>query len=139
MSEMSRIELEFHDSKIVSVELAGEEIRIALEAYVHRWSKATGAWKGEGWSQPALISLTGTLDEAQRHGPAELDSGEVRAGEIVHSHLVPLPFRASGEATLRLELREGDVLDFAGRDLRIETTGEGRMIEALPDAFKPVG
>jgi hypothetical protein len=133
----TRTELEFHDSKILSVAQVGTSVQIALEGYVHRWSKATGAWKGEGWSQTVLITFTGTLDPAQEHGAAELDSGEIRAGEIEHSHLVPLPLDAAGSVTLRLELRDGDVLDFSGQDLKIAVTGDGSFIEALPDAFKP--
>jgi hypothetical protein len=33
----------------------------------------------------------------------------------------------------------GEVLEFSGSDLRVAETGEGRFVEKLPDAFKPVG
>ncbi|HXS99308.1 MAG TPA: hypothetical protein VN915_01390 [Elusimicrobiota bacterium] len=135
-----RRELEFHDSRIVSVALDGRAIRIALDAYVHHWDKSAGAWKGEGWRQPVLLSLTGELKPSQAAvAGAALETGEVQAGAVAHTHLIPLPLRATGPASVRLETMEGEVLDFAGRDLTIEATGEGTFVEKLPDAFKPVG
>jgi hypothetical protein len=135
-----RSELEFHDSRVVSVAQAGAAIQIVLDAYVHRWDKSAGAWKGEGWRQPVLVKITGELNPALPTGAGlMLDTGEIQAGEIAHSHLVPLPLNTTGPATLRLESMEGEVLEFSGRDLKIETTGEGAFVESLPDAFKPVG
>src|SRR6185312_12695519 len=134
-----RIELEFHASKIVSVAQDGPSIRIALDGYVHRWDKSSGAWKGEGWRQPVLLSLTGHLKPLPAASAGELETGELQAGEIAHTHLVPVPLITTGSATVRLETREGEVLDFSGRDLKIETAGEGRFVEKLPDVFKPVG
>lgn len=135
----TRVELEFHDSKIVSIAQAGDRIEISLDAYVHRWDKSSGAWKGEGWRQPVLLVLTGELKPSATPSAGVLETGELQAGEIDHAHLVPLPLRATGPATLRLETTDGAVFDFAGRDLTAETAGEGTFVEKLPDAFKPVG
>lgn len=137
---MARTELEFHDSRLVSVAQVDGSIHLALDAYVHRWDKSTGVWKGEGWGQPVLVTMTGELAPAQAALAAvELDTGEIQAGELAYTHLVPLPLDSKGPATLRLESKEGEVLEFSGRDLKIETIGDGAFIEKLPDAFKPVG
>lgn len=134
-----RVELEFHDSKIVSLSQAGGAIEIVLDAYVHRWDKSSGAWKGEGWRQPVLIAMTGALKLPPKLESDMLETGEISAGELTHTHLVPLPLDAKGPAALRLETMEGEVLEFSGRDISAATTGEGRFVERLPDAFKPVG
>lgn len=140
MASPPRSELEFHDSKIVSVAQVDGAIQIALDAYLHRWDKSTGVWKGEGWRQPVLITMTGTLSPAHASLAAvDLETGEIQAGEIAHTHLIPLPLSAAGPASVRLESTEGEVLEFSGRDLKIETIGEGRFVERLPDEFKPVG
>lgn len=133
-----RIELEFHDSKITSLSQAGGAIEIVLDAYVHRWDKSSGAWKGEGWRQPVLLSMTGELKLPPKLESDVLETGEI-SGAVAHTHLVPLPLNASGPATLRLETMEGEVLEFSGSDISAATTGEGRFVEKLPDAFKPVG
>jgi hypothetical protein len=134
-----RTELEFHDSKIVSMSQAGGAIEIALDGYVHRWDKSSGAWKGEGWRRPVLLAMTGELKLPPTLVSDVLETGEIQAGELTHTHLVALPFSAAGPATLRLETLEGEVLEFSGADLTIVTTGEGAFVEKLPDAFKPVG
>lgn len=135
-----RSELEFHDSRLISVAQVDGAIHVALDAYIHRWDKSTGVWKGEGWRQPVLVTLTGDLKPAQAAlAAAALETGEIQAGKIAHTHLIPLPLSAKGAATVRLETTDGEVLDFAGSDLKIEIIGDGRFVEKLPDAFKPVG
>jgi hypothetical protein len=134
-----RIELEFHDSEILSIAQVGTAIQINLDAYVHRWDKSSGAWKGEGWSQPVVITLAGELKPFPTLESKDLETGEIQAGETVHTHLVPLPFSAGGPVSLRLETMAGEVLEFSGQNLKVEATGEGRFVEKLPDAFKPVG
>ena len=133
-----RVELEFHDSKITSMSQAGGAIEIVLDAYVHRWDKSSGAWKGEGWRQPVLLTMTGALTLPPKLESDVLETGEI-SGAVAHTHLVPLPLGASGPASLRLETMAGEVLEFAGSDVKVEATGEGRFVERLPDAFKPVG
>src|ERR1700758_1450321 len=102
-----RRELEFHDSKSGSAPQAGDAIHIALDGYVHHWDKSSGAWKGEGWRRPVLISLKGAFAPAQGAvAGAALETGELQAGELAHTHLVPLPLSTTGPATLRLETTE---------------------------------
>jgi hypothetical protein len=42
-----------------------------------------------------------------------------------------------GLAELRLELDDGAVLDLRGDQIEIATTGEGRLVEDLPDDMLP--
>lgn len=131
--------IEFHDSTVLATVLEGTSLRISVDAYVHRWNQIDGRWKGTGRAQPVQLVLLKASSNAQLKCPADLDGGEVRAGQVTHSDLVPLPFDSSGPATLRLELKTGDVLEFEARNLVIEPTGEGRYVEDLPDEFMPSG
>jgi hypothetical protein len=132
-----RSAVEFHDSTVSAVRIEGTFVRISIDAYVHRWDRVDGRWKGTGWMQPIQIVLANASNEGQPECPVDLAGGEVRAGQIRHKNLVPLPFDSSGPATLRLELATGKVLDFNGRSLVIEPTGEGRYVEDLRDDFRP--
>lgn len=123
-----RSELEFHDSKILSVVQAGASIQIGIDGYIHRWDKADGVWKGEGWGQPVQITLTGELGSNVREHSMDLDGGTVWIGAVTHNNCIRLPFHAAGPAVLQLELKTGEALEF---------TGSGAFIEPLPDEFKP--
>jgi hypothetical protein len=133
-----RVELEFHDTEVEKISQDGPRIVIQLAAYVHHWSKASGAWKGEGWARPVRMSLVGTLDATQENDTGALETGELEAGKKSLLHMVPLPFSEPGKATLRLEFKSGVVLDFSGQDLQIEAVGEGKFLEKLPDEFAPL-
>lgn len=133
-----REELEFHDSAVTRIAQEGPRIVVELDAYVHRWDKSSGAWKGEGWRKPARITLSGTLENGQAEVAGILDTGELKAGDLELLHLLRVPVASKGPATLRLEFATGAVLDFTGQDAAAELTGEGSFVEALPDYFKPV-
>ena len=132
-----RSELEFHDSTILSIAQAGASIQIGIDGYIHRWDKASGVWKGEGWGQPVQITLTGALGSNVREYSKDLDGGSVRIGAVTHNNCIRLPFHSAGPAILQLELKTGEVLEFTGNDIKIEVTGSGSFIEPLPDDFKP--
>jgi hypothetical protein len=129
--------LEFHDSIISAIALEGTLVRIRLDAYVHRWDRVDGRWKGTGWKQPVQIRLVGPANPDKLDLPVGLAGGEVLVGQVTYQEPVPLPFTSSGPATLRLELVIGKVLDVSGHDLVIESIGEARYVEDLPDDFSP--
>jgi hypothetical protein len=132
-----RRSVEFHDSTISAIAREGTATRISLDAYVHRWDRVDGTWKGTGWTQPVQILLVEAANKRLPEPPVDLAGAEVRIGQLAHKDLLPLPFCSSGPATLRLELVTGEVLDLNGRNLIIEPIGEGRYVEDLPDDFRP--
>lgn len=134
---MLRNSVEFHDSIISSIGNEGGAIRLHLDAYVHRWQRVDGIWKGTGWMQPVQILIQGPAPVELPELPAELDSGEIVTAENTFTNLVPLPFSSAGPALLKLELKAGETFEFSGQDLVMAPTGDGRFVEDLPDDFQP--
>jgi hypothetical protein len=122
-----RSSVEFHDSTVSAITREGTSIRISVDAYVHRWDRVDGTWKGTGWIQPILIALVNASNETPLECPATLAGGEILAGQVTYENLVPLPFDSSGPATLQLELLTGKMLAFTGGNLVIEPMGGGPL------------
>ncbi|HYV17947.1 MAG TPA: hypothetical protein VFC25_02825 [Verrucomicrobiae bacterium] len=129
--------VEFHDSDLLAVEQVGRQVRISLDAYVHRWEQVDGCWKGTGWLQ----RVTAVLDDSQASGipevPVELSDGVLRTGSATYDGLVPLPFSSSEPASLELTLQTGAQFRVAGVSIAITSTSEARYLEDLPDTFAP--
>jgi len=129
--------IEFHDSTLSSAIHEGESVRIALDAYVHRWARVDGSWKGTGWVQPVQISVVGAAKVTVPSLPVVLHGGSVAVSRVMHENLVPLPFASAGPVSLRLDLVTGGSLEVTGRHVAIDPIGDGRYIEDLPDDFRP--
>ena len=129
--------IEFHDSTLSTVTHEGESVLIGLDAYVHRWARVDGAWKGTGWVQPVQINVVGAATVTVPNLPVALHGGRVAVGRVMHENFVPLPFASAGPVSLRLDLVTGVSLEVSGRQVAIDTMGNGRHIEDLPDDFRP--
>src|SRR6266705_2357790 len=123
--------IEFHDSTLSSVTQEGESVRIALDAYVHRWARVDGTWKGTGWVQPVQINVVGAAKVTVPKLPVALHGGSVAVGRAMHENVVPLPFASAGPVSLRLDLVTGVSLEVSGQHVSIEPIGNGRYIEDL--------
>ena len=98
----------------------------------------SGGWRGTGWTQPVRVAVYGAArSPSAMASPTEITTGCVMVGSIVHENLVPLPLKLVGLAELRLELDHGAVLELRDDQIEIATTGEGRLIEDLPDDMLP--
>jgi hypothetical protein len=84
--------IEFHDSRLTSIHFVGTSMLIDVRAYVHRWERLEGVLKGTGWIRPVRISLSDAAGDPPSDTPLDLYGGEVRAGQVLHESLVPLPF-----------------------------------------------
>jgi len=91
-----------------------------------------------GWIQPVYVAVYGATWAANAPPLAcELTTGSVRIAGIVHENLAPLPLNLVESVELRLVLNDGRVLDIRGDRIEIGTTGEGRLVENLPDEMLP--
>ena len=129
--------IEFHDSTLISVAFVGTSVRLDLRAYVHRWEKLDGVLKGTGWIRAARIILSEGFSDDTPELPVDLGGGAVRAGQILHENLVPLPFSSHEATSLRLQPVTGGTLEFRGRSIAIESIGGAEYVENLPDDFAP--
>ena len=129
--------VEFHDSQIFAIACEGNSVRISLNAYVHRWDRVEGRWKGTGWTQCVEILLVDTFPPEPLELPAHLLGGKVIVGDVAYKDLLPLPLSSSGPASVRLELGTGNVIAIKGRDLAMLPTSEAHYVEDLPDDFRP--
>ena len=116
--------------------MAGSSILIGIDGYVHRWDLIDAECNGTGWIQPVRIVVLGGAVDDPPGLPADLYGGEIWAGAVHHSNLVPLPFRSLQPSKFRLKLADRE-LEVEGQSIVIEPTGEGRYVKDLPDDFRP--
>ena len=130
--------LEFHDSTLVDVRHVGSGVEITLSAYVHRWERIAGRWRGTGWMHPVRITVHGGARVASAPiWPRAVSTGSVTAGAMVHENVVQLPLRFAGGVELRLDLDGGPLFHVRGEQIEVVIAGSGRRIEDLPDEMRP--
>ena len=129
--------IELHDAKIKAISWNGTALCFMMDAYVHRWEKVDGEWKGTGWMQPVQICLSGATLTATPKTPVLLCGGCLRTRQTTYDNMVTLPLMSTEPVDLRLALATADVIDVHARDVSITPVGLGRYVEQLPDDFKP--
>jgi hypothetical protein len=129
--------MEFHDSWLESAELGADGAFLLLKAYVHRWEQVDGIWKGTGWSQPISVTIGPPAIGDETTEELGLYGGCLTIDSRVHNNWLPLPFSAEGQVALRFDLTEGGIIEFMGRNVRVEAVGEATYVENLPDDMKP--
>ena len=125
--------LEFHDSRIDQISLAGGVATIHFpHAYIHRSSGTPGKDPGTGWSQEVQLVLdSATHSGAMPSLPNTISDGYLEVGGIRHE-LVPLPFSRRGAATLALVFTDGTRLEVSGERPAIELIGVAKFLENYP-------
>jgi hypothetical protein len=131
--------LEFHDSTVVKLTVNGKEAIIELApGYVHQWERQGDDWLGTGWSKPVQIRVASAhVTSPAPTVPADVSDGSLTVGSLVHSNLVPLPFRAEGHVRLHLLFGTSDALEVTGTGVSLDVTGEGAFVEDLPHEWAP--
>lgn len=131
--------LEFHDSTLTWFAPHDTRIELLLDAYIHRWEKLDDEWRGTGWTQPVSIVVDDSVGGsfALPTLPVEISDGWLQLGTTAANGIVRLPLRTSGVVKMRLELSTGDIVELAGREVRIEVTAPARYVEDLPLDLRP--
>jgi len=130
--------IEFHDSTLTALNESASAREVVLDAYVRRWEMVGDRWHGTGWQQLVRIRIENVTDPSVVPAmPVNVDDGDLRATGVKQTNFVPVPMEAAGDCNLRLRLTGNTTVEIKGRGLQVETAGEGRFVEELPDDMKP--
>jgi hypothetical protein len=126
--------VEFHDSDIASIEIAGAVVAIRFDqAYVHRSDGVPGRDSGSGWAQAAILILSGVVPfEHVLQTSGTLTDGTVRLGEQEYRDLIPVPLSYSGDTSLSLCFDNGFKVQFRGSSLDFQLVSDPIYIEECP-------
>ncbi len=130
--------IEFHDSTLTGINAVGQACELVLDAYVHSWEARGDEWTGTGLMQVVHIIVGNAFGPlaSELVLPALISAGRMRAGGVTHD-LVPLPFEASSDVDLSLQVDTIGTVTINGHGVRIEAVGEGRYVEDLPAEWRP--
>jgi len=130
--------IEFHDSTLAALDYTATDLRVVLDAYVHRWDLVADDWVGTGWMRLVRILIThARCQSSVTLVPVEITHGRLHVGTVTYSNLVPLPFKESEAINLWIQVANADVLDCVGDSVQIEAQGEARFVEDLPGDMRP--
>jgi hypothetical protein len=117
--------LELHDSRIDAVDLSAGNAAVHFShAYIHKSKGAPGVDPGTGWSQEALLVLSGVeVSGPIPTLPSTISDGYLEVGGIKHS-LLPLPFTRKVSAKLCLTFADGGRLEIVGKRPIVELLGK---------------
>src|SRR4051812_23392804 len=102
--------VELHDSKVLSIHVAGDDVVLRMSFYLHESSGVPAVDAGEGgWQQAVLVLEDGALLVAPARGELWIDHGRVRCSGAAFENILPLPFHAEGPVEVELEGNEGAV------------------------------
>ncbi|OQX19652.1 MAG: hypothetical protein BWK76_03950 [Desulfobulbaceae bacterium A2] len=129
--------IEFHDSTITGVHVAGTEVTLALDAVIHQSAGIPGRNAGTCWLQRIHIHLHGAVVE---QCPAtlvnELSFGDVMRNGTKMENLLPLPTRVQGELVIMLATLYGE--RYQVRASMLETAAVGQPEDVQDFAGLPV-
>jgi hypothetical protein len=114
--------VEFHDSTLVAVAAADNDVELMLSGYVHRWEQM-----GRHAHAPAL-ALTSAV---------AISDARLQTGDVMHGNLVELPLGTTEAVRLHLVLTTGDFVDVVGTGIEIDVTGTPIFVEDLPADLDP--
>ena len=122
--------LEFHDSKVGSVQVVGTSLRIMFaRAYIHRSSGMPGVDSGDGFIQPVEMSFGG----ASFVGDLSLCMGALWNGSLSVSGkelgLIPVPFNCFAPVLAELNFSSGALLTVEASSVSVTSVGEAVFVE----------
>ncbi len=123
--------IEIHDSVLTAVETRAKQVKLALEAYIHKSSGIPGVDPGTGWIQNVVLTIEdGTLEGSFEKLPWDLSDGELKIGDEVFENLIPIPLdrRAPVELALMAQ-RTGDTVRVRGSRIQLELLGRPEYVE----------
>ena len=123
--------LEFHDSKIASVEQSGNSLILHFSsAYIHHSEGNPGVSSGEVFSQPALLEFTcASWSEWLPSQPEAISDGEIVVnGEALS--LIPCKFQLSSPVKARFVLVSGRTVTISAASINLKLTGAAHWVES---------
>jgi hypothetical protein len=126
--------LEFHDSRVASVQSSGDQVTIIFDAaYLHRSDGEPGSDKGTGWVQAGSLEFSSaSLSDSPDIGEGWIVDGSLRVDGGDELHLIPVPFNVVGNVAATLSFNNGYVLQLQGTSSRLTLIGDARFVEDFP-------
>ena len=126
--------LEFHDSRVSSVQSANDVVIVIFEsAYLHRSEGVPGGDKGTGWTQAGSLEFASAfLTSTGDIGEGWIVEGCVSVDGADEVRLIPVPFNVAGKVTASFTFNNGCVLQVRSESARLTLTGEARFVEDFP-------
>src|SRR6478752_5375621 len=82
--------IEFHDSKLASVEQVGATVVLSFDAiYIHESVGVPGVDAGVGWYQPCTFTISDAQVSSSGSLPSSVADGFVRLGHTLHQNGLP--------------------------------------------------
>jgi len=126
--------LEFHDSRVASINSSGDMVTISFEAaYLHRSAGEPGSDEGTGWLQAGSLEFSSaSLLDTPDIGEGRILDGSLRVDGADELHLIPVPFNVIGGIAANFTFNNGYVLRLHAKSSRLTLTSEARFVEDFP-------
>lgn len=117
--------VELHDSRVGEIRRTGADLQIVFRpAYVHRSDGIPGRDSGWGYLQSVEFTFRDATHAEMGECTGSVADGEVSAGDLRYSNLVPLPAAFAGDISARLEFASGGVLTVTAQGFSSAPLGE---------------
>lgn len=130
--------IEIHDSVLTSVETQAKQVKLSIEAYIHKSAGVPGVDPGTGWIQNVILTIEdGSFDGNIESLPCDLYDGALQIdGEFMENE-IPIPLDRNAQIVLRLVAKwSGNSPVARGTHIHLELLGEAQNIEDV-DFSKP--
>ncbi len=98
------LEIEIHDSELISISNHGHWLELWMNVYIHKSEGTPGVDAGTGWEQLAILILeNGVVDGTITNWPAELSGGSLTIDGRTHENSIPVPLDTRGQVELTLK------------------------------------
>jgi hypothetical protein len=123
--------IEFHDSTFNGVREDGTNLIVRFSAaYIHVSDGKPGLDAGSGWSQEALLHISGASVSGEIHElPCVLWDGSLRLGGDSFK-MIPIPLDYEGHVEIRLE--ENGEMRITGTRVHLELVGDATHTDKFP-------
>ncbi|HVA16234.1 MAG TPA: hypothetical protein VMV59_00830 [Candidatus Dormibacteraeota bacterium] len=130
--------IEIHDSVLTAVETQAKQVKLSIEAYIHKSAGVPGVDPGTGWIQNVILTIEdGSFEGNTQSFPCDLMDGTLQINEEFMENEIPIPLDRYGQIVLSLVPKwSGDRLVARGTGIYLERLGEARYIEDV-DFSKP--
>ena len=138
MPEFLNSLIEIHDSVLTLVETQSKQVKLSIEAYIHKSIGVPGVDPGTGWVQNVILTIEdGSFEGSIESLPYDLYDGTLQINGELMENEIPIPLDRNGQIVLSLVAKwSGDKLVARGTHIHLELLGEARYVEDV-DFSKP--
>ncbi|MHB8412824.1 MAG: hypothetical protein ACYDDI_12890 [Candidatus Acidiferrales bacterium] len=93
--------IEIHDSVLTLVETQAKQVKLSIEAYIHKSTGVPGVDPGTGWVQNVILTIEGGSFEGNAESlPCDLYDGTLQINEESMENMIPIPLDRHGQIAL---------------------------------------